>query len=75
MPECKGCGQDIKWIEMVSGKSMPIDPKPQNMVVRVEDLPEGCMPICDPDQGVMIKAYITHWSTCPRSKDFKKGGS
>ena len=75
MSVCKGCGQEIRWIEMISGRKMPIDPKPQHMIMMVEDLPENCLPICEPDQGITVKAYVTHWSTCPKAKDFKKGGS
>lgn len=75
MSVCKGCGQEIRWIEMISGKRMPIDPKPQRMVMLIEDLPEGTVSNFQPDKGIIVTVYVTHWSTCPKAKDFKKGGS
>jgi len=75
MSVCKGCGQDIRWIEMISGKRMPIDRKPQKMVMLIEDLPEGTVSNFQPDKGITVTVYVTHWSTCSKAKDFKKGGS
>ncbi len=58
--QCKGCGEDITWVTMVSGKSMPLDPKPVNGVQIKEDI------------GQVIQTFTPHWSTCSRAKDFKK---
>ena len=27
MARCRGCGQEITWIKMKTGKSMPVDPE------------------------------------------------
>ena len=27
MARCRGCGQEIEWIKMKTGKSMPVDPE------------------------------------------------
>lgn len=62
---CKGCGKEIYWIKMASGKMMPINTTFAS-VVRV-------------DQQTKIgeimtiqSGYLPHWVTCPRAKDFKK---
>ena len=28
MSQCRGCGREIIWLRMNSGKYMPVDPKP-----------------------------------------------
>ena len=60
--KCRGCGQEIKWIEMASGKKMPLDPDPVQMV------------IVNVGIGEVRGVYMPHWATCPKAKDFKKGG-
>lgn len=59
MPKCKGCGQEIKWVEMATGKKMPLDAKPVQMV----QVKEGI--------GQVIPVYMPHWATCSKAKDFK----
>ena len=73
--KCK-CGADIAFITMESGKKMPVDAKPENMV----QLPD---PVDDIElanfrqhytepQGKMVKVYRPHWGTCPLAAGFKK---
>lgn len=62
MPQCKGCGQEIKWVKMASGKSMPLDGQPETKVQVKENI------------GEIITVYTPHWATCPKAKDFKKKG-
>ena len=66
MSKCKGCGADIKWIKMKSGKNMPVDEKPVKVVAEVihDGFPEW----------QVISAYNPHWATCEKAKEFKKGG-
>lgn len=59
MPACKGCGQLIKWVEMSSGKKMPLDFKPMQMI----QVKEGI--------GAVVEAYTPHWASCSRVNDFK----
>lgn len=72
MPKCK-CGQEIRWIKMVSGKSMPVDEKKQKMILLGSDLPEGTISNFQPDRGHVITVYMPHWATCRKAKDFKRG--
>lgn len=58
MSVCKGCGKEIVWITMASGKAMPCDTKKVTIVT---------------EDGNTFSGYIPHWATCPKYKDFKKG--
>jgi len=60
MPKCKGCGQEIKWVEMATGKKMPLDHKPLQMV-QVKD-----------GIGEVIPVYMPHFATCPNAKEFRR---
>jgi hypothetical protein len=60
MATCKGCEAEIEWINMTSGKSMPVNKKPQKMIV----IKQG--------GGEVVDAYTPHWSTCPNAQHFKK---
>ena len=60
MSNCKNCGAPLKWVEMASGKKMPLNAKPQSMVQVKEDL------------GQVIQVYLPHWADCPGAKEFKK---
>lgn len=75
MSRCKGCGAEIDWVRMKSGKSMPVDPEP----VFVE---EGGNQVFITDEGDTITgtateskrgevAFVPHWATCPAYKQFK----
>jgi hypothetical protein len=63
MPNCKACNTPIIWIKTANGKNMPIDAKPIKAY-----------------QGsqvtgfIFVDVHMTHWATCPKSKQFKKGG-
>jgi hypothetical protein len=54
---CKGCGAQMKWIHLLSGKDMPVDQKPQTFIT---------------DEGKVAKGYVPHWGTCPKANQFKK---
>lgn len=60
MSKCKGCGADIKWCETATGKKMPLDAVPKQMI----QVKEGI--------GEVIPVYMPHWATCNKAKDFKK---
>uniref|UniRef100_A0A6M3LDT4 Uncharacterized protein n=1 Tax=viral metagenome TaxID=1070528 RepID=A0A6M3LDT4_9ZZZZ len=45
---CKGCGKPIKWVEMASGKKMPLDEKPFSAI----QVKEGI--------GEIIQIYMPH---------------
>ena len=60
MSECKSCHAEIKWVEMKSGKRMPLDAKPFSAV----QVKEGI--------GEVVQVYMPHWSTCPGADQFRK---
>jgi hypothetical protein len=64
------CGADIAFIEMVSGKKMPVDAKAENMVF-IAEYPVD--PVFTAEgKGEMVKVFRPHWGTCPLAKKFKK---
>ena len=71
--KCRGCGKEIGWIKMLfTNKNMPVDLKPQQMVMLLDDLPEGTISNFQPDRATMVKVYMPHWATCPKADKFKK---
>lgn len=48
MPECKGCGEEIEWIETKEGKRMPVNPG--KVVVVTQD-------------ARVVTGQVPHWST------------
>ena len=76
---CRGCGARIVWIRTLAGKSMPCDAQP------VAFMPSGTggQMVVTPD-GRVVRAdvvkgdssgslgYISHFATCPKSKDFRR---
>lgn len=58
--KCKFCGAAILWVEMASGKKMPLNEKPIYMV----EVKEGI--------GKVVQVYEAHWSTCPGADNFRK---
>ena len=76
MSICKGCGAEIDWVRMKSGKAMPIDPEPVFVA-------EGGNQAFITDEGDTITgtateintgtvAFAPHWATCPAYKSFKR---
>ena len=82
MARCRGCGREIEWIKMKTGKSMPVDPE---RIMYWED-ENGDEALVTPD-GEVVKAfttgnietatgygYVSHFSTCPNAGDFRRRG-
>jgi hypothetical protein len=67
--KCK-CGADIAFVEMTSGKQMPVDAKAEQMIVMEHTAHHIGGPVTS--RGRMMKAYRPHWGTCPLAKQFKK---
>ena len=76
MSICKGCGAEIDWVRMKSGKAMPIDPEPVFVA-------EGGNQVFITDEGDTITGtaseintgtvvFVPHWATCPAYKSFKR---
>ena len=60
MPECKSCKATIVWVEMASGKKMPLDATPIS-AVQVKD-----------GIGGVVQVYIPHWATCPSAEKHRR---
>lgn len=76
---CKGCGAEIVWMKMQSGRKMPCDAElirgrldkeskktfvtPNGKVMRGVEAPDG---VAD------FMAYRSHFETCPKAEDFKR---
>ena len=58
MPECKKCGAEIKWMQTVNSKWIPVD---------VDTIDDRGAIIFDQDQGM-----ISHFATCPEADHFRK---
>ena len=69
MAICKGCGARIEWLEMTSGKKMPVDPN--QIRVAVKD-PRKHTKKNPPVRYVIRSGFTPHWATCPAAGDFKK---
>jgi len=54
---CRGCGQEIGWIETVKGASMPVDP--EKVIIITKD-------------GRSESGFVSHFATCPEAKRFRK---
>lgn len=79
MSRCRGCGAEIEWLRMKSGKAMPVDPEP----VFVQ---EGGNRVFITDEGETITGtaaeentgkvgFVPHWATCPAAGQFRRGGN
>jgi hypothetical protein len=64
MPICKAkeCGEIIKFIELESGMKMPVNSKPESIIV-IDD---------STGKGKVIKGFKSHFATCPQAKVFRK---
>jgi len=89
-PQCKGCKAIIRWINMESGKAMPVDPEKYTEWLTQEAITTSHrVSVVTPD-GKMVTGYIAtiltpgassvegfrpHWASCPKAKEFGKGGA
>lgn len=76
MSRCRGCGAEIEWVRMKSGKTMPVDLEPVFVA-------EGGNQVFVTDEGETITGsaaaentgevgFIPHWATCPAAGQFRK---
>ena len=57
MSRCKSCNREIVWIKMKSGKAMPVDVPALTVIT---------------EDGDTIKAYTSHFATCPNANQHRK---
>lgn len=78
MAKCKGCGADIIWIKMPTGKAMPCDPEkvPYKNTFPAGELtlitPEGKIAKGELDLNSETYGYVSHFATCPVANKFRK---
>lgn len=60
---CRGCGAQIGWILMSSGKRMPVEANARQLVV--VDAKTG--------RGRVSEGFEPHWANCPARERFKHG--
>ena len=80
MSICKGCGQEIRWIKMASGKAMPVCPELVTYWVKKGGsgkvvTPNGEVLSCvfeGDEQTATGLGYVSHYATCPAADSFKK---
>jgi hypothetical protein len=62
---CKGCGAQVVWVKMPSGKRMPLDAKAQQMI-QVSN---------DGQRGRVLTVHTSHFATCPKARGFRRRAS
>lgn len=67
-----GCGEPIRWVVFPdTGKKMPVDAEPTgvgNVIVNAD----GEATLMQPTSTYMGDRYVSHFKTCPRSKDYRR---
>lgn len=57
---CTSCNADIVWCETPSKKRMPLDAKPQKLVVIIDGV------------GHVKDCYTSHFATCPAAASHRR---
>lgn len=78
MSRCKGCGAEIEWQCMKSGKMMPVAPEPVFVAaggnqVFITDEGETIMGSATEENTGEV-AFVPHWANCPAKVDLRIGG-
>ncbi len=76
MNTCRGCGAEIRWIVMQSGKKMPVEP----VMITIAEREKGSRTGVTEDGRVIrgerasegTACYAPHWANCPAMGRFKK---
>jgi len=79
MAKCKACGAQIMWIQMASGKMMPVDV--QKIPYRTDVPGRGSVTLVTPEGRVVSGnmdldsdkyGYVSHFSTCPGADEMRR---
>lgn len=77
MSKCRSCGQEIAWIELKSGKRMPVDLPPidPKEVKHGETLISDDGRVVTTGMGIVLNDfqdyYRSHFSSCPHADDWR----
>lgn len=79
MTLCRGCGAEIIFVKLDTGKIIPIDPEPDN---EAGNICAAAFPGREHWAGFTMAAwrmipdgwqrYRTHFATCPKASQFRK---
>jgi hypothetical protein len=79
---CRSCGAQIDWIELKSGKKMPVDKRPVSVLQFGKEGKEkytivysdGIVESVGLNDGLRgdATAYFSHFSTCPQADQWRK---
>lgn len=77
MTRCRSCGQQILWVRMKSGRSMPCD----TLLIPYRQDPEGELMLVTPE-GTVVRGtedrdsptagYRSHFATCPNAGEHRR---
>ena len=78
--KCRGCGAQIIWIKTAAGKSMPCNAEAVRYWAKAKAAgkvvtPNGEVISCEFEgdaQAATGIGYVSHFSTCPKAKTFRK---
>ena len=82
MAKCKGCGAEIKFIKLKSGKAIPVNPTPvfiedkngTEIIVTTDGrVSNGRQEIVTNQNQFLTRGYISHFATCPFANTFRRG--
>lgn len=82
MSKCRSCGQEVSWVKMPSGKSMPVNNEEivitpnlagDKTIVTVEGRVVKGFQVGDAfEDGVQEIGSISHFATCPNAADHRR---
>lgn len=65
LSRCRTCNASIRWVEMESGKRMPVDERKVSVILVDRN----------GENGKVIYGYQSHFATCPQANQHRKGGA
>lgn len=61
---CEGCGAEIRFVALASGKAHPVEAKGQTLVLVEGD-----------QRGQVVRLFASHFASCPQADMFRRGGA
>jgi hypothetical protein len=62
---CRSCGAELLWVQLASGKRMPLDVGSMEQRFIVSGATE-------PMSGSARRTYLSHFATCPNAEQHRK---
>lgn len=81
MAKCKGCGAELKFIKLKSGKAIPVNPTPvfiedkngSEIIVTTDGrISNGRQEIVTSQNQFLTRGYISHFATCPFADQLRR---